>query len=267
MMPSKHGGGKRSAGSPGKRAARRIAPKRRAAADWPTLAERRGVASFEYNGSSVFLRAGVEQVAAALKARRKARIWRRDVFGQPVTIAEQCFFVFRLRGHRWTQVIARDQAEGDAVLALVRARRAGKRPARVTAARQAQLANLKEADAQALSAALSTPAIFYGVGDTAVALDYVLFENGRAVERLRTGEAYGDVEFSSDLRKVRAAGLRDVERFVDAFFRSQDALEPGWNLGTLVGRYRPDAGDEVVVNDPDEGFWPNAYERVDFLAV
>src|SRR5438105_656350 len=73
------------------------------------LSKLRGVASFDYDGSSALVRADVEEVARSFNELRDAKSWQQNVVGQKVELTEQCFFVFRLNGHSWTNIIGRDR--------------------------------------------------------------------------------------------------------------------------------------------------------------
>src|SRR3954468_20966338 len=91
--------------SPAKRLARaKKAPKR----ILPDISKMRGVANFYYDNTLVLVKADVESVARELHAVRKGKKWDKEALDKPVTLSSQCFIVFRLRGHTWSEIVARD---------------------------------------------------------------------------------------------------------------------------------------------------------------
>src|SRR5258708_5223063 len=63
----------------------------------------RGIWLIDYNNCLALVRAPVEDVCQSLED-RTAR-WERDVLGGEVVVAEEALFVFRVRGHAWTEVL------------------------------------------------------------------------------------------------------------------------------------------------------------------
>src|SRR5436189_5091151 len=66
------------------------------------LEEMRGVASFDTNELLVFVRAAVEEAAAAFQRLRKLKTWIKKAGGKTVTVTEPSYVVYRLKGHIWT---------------------------------------------------------------------------------------------------------------------------------------------------------------------
>jgi hypothetical protein len=214
--------------------------------DEPSPAEMRGVVSFDYDGISVHVRADVEPVARALSEVRGARVWEQDVIGREVALGEQCFVVFRLNGHTWTHVLARDRH---------------RRSVGESASAYRRLRDLDAEDARALSEQLGTRAIYYGVSDTALALVYHVYDGGALVERLETGEGYDIDVWESTLHAVQADQIEDVEEWVDGLFREFDALEPGMHFTHFAGYILHKPGDTIPFSDP-----LGLCERLDFVA-
>ena len=121
----------------------------------------------------------------ALSRYRKARLVEKDIVNREVTLVEQCFFIFRLRGHKWTQIIARDRLIIDLMMNMDFSQPDFKR--RVEEARKLEL---NKKDAKMMSVQLSTRALFYGISDTSCALNYELYEKGKLIEQLETGVGY-----------------------------------------------------------------------------
>jgi hypothetical protein len=149
---------------------------------------KRGVHSIERNGHAIHVRATVEETAAMLA--RSAVRWEQDVLDKPVNPRDRNLLVFRLRGHSWSIVVD----DG--------------------------------ADAQALSQALQTDVIDYAVTDTFGAIGYTLFEKGERIETF-SGSEDGSNKFRSTLRSVPRRARKNIWNWVDEFFRSRDAFEPG----------------------------------------
>jgi hypothetical protein len=228
MAKAKPGQGPKKRGT-GKRSSRK-------APSVPPIAECRGVASFDTNEILLLVRAPVEQVAAAFRDLRGLATWAPNAQVQTVTVSDPCYLVYRLEGHPWTII---DLYHGSGGYPEAR-------------------------DAEALSAALGTTAIYYGNSDTAGATGYELFENGQRLERF---EFYEEIEFESKLRRVEhPEDMDDVYAFVDAFLRAQDALAPGWSAYLGGWCHRP--GQEVRLNlDLGEDGGRRVVERLDFLGA
>ncbi|WP_425397377.1 hypothetical protein [Aeoliella sp.] len=225
------------------------------------LATMRGVGSFEYNGSSVFVDADVEAVSAALAQHRGASAPEVDVAGREVELTKQCFFVFRFAGHRWSQVIGRE-SYSDAMNPFMGG-------SFDPEALKAELAtHLNKDDAVALSKQLGTKVLYYQVSDTAGALGYTLYDNGNEIEHLEVGENYDEegesedmLEFSSASGESGPADEGEAYDWVDALFKRLDCFEPGVAFKHFVGYIQHKPGDKVTINDPEGQF-----ERVDFVA-
>jgi len=203
---------------------------RRKAATPPPVSELRGVVSFDTNEILALVLAPVEQVAEAFRKRRKAKTWAKNVGGKTVTVADPSFVVYRLKGHPWTIL---DCYHGRGT-------------------------SLQPADAQALSKALKTKAIFYGNSDTAGVTLCDLFDKGKRLEHFEYDEG---VEFESAIRDIEPPdGPDDIYAFVDAFLREQDALAPG--ISTYLGGWAAKPGDKVTL-DLLAADW---VERVDWVA-
>jgi len=229
------------------------------------LSDMRGVTSFEYNGKSVFVKADVEAVSAALAKHRRASLRKTDIAGKPVELAKQCFFVFRFAGHTWSQIIGRDPFldSEDGANPFAGGFDVEKLNAIVAT-------HLNEDDAKAISSELKTTALYYFIGDTSFAIGYSLFESGELVEKLDAGEAYdeegNDLEPSfSWYSKTGESGPADARAAMsraEALFKRLDALEPGLNFQWLVGYVMHRPGDEVTVSNQRGDF-----ERIDFVVI
>lgn len=226
-----------------------------------SFTEMRGVCSFEYNGTTIFVKAKVEDVACSLSEERNANLWQQNIIDQEVELAEQCFFVFRFNGHTWTNIIARDHL----VVELLISEEA-KQLSRETLQQRIQQARsleLNKDDARLLSMRLKTRAIYYGVSDTARALSYRIYENGELLERLVTGEGYEILEWESTLHDVSAEQIgEDVEGWIEQLFRENDALEPSMSFMYWVGYVMHRSGHKITTSDAE-----NTLERADFVAL
>ena len=227
------------------------------------LSAMRGVATFEYNGKSVFVKADVESVSAALARHRMASQRRTDIAMQPVELTHQCFFVFRLAGHTWTQIIGRDSYLEEGANPFTGGFDLEKLKA-------AMAAHVNEDDAKALSIELGTTALYYFVGDTSYAVGYSLFEKGELIEKLNAGDTFNeegdDLEPMCDWHSnTGAAGPADADAampWAEALFHRLDAFEPGISFKMLVGYVMHKPGDEVTIgNERGE------LERIDFVAL
>ena len=151
----------------------------------------------DFNRKIVLVRAPVEDVARAL-ATAGVR-WEKDVLGRRVVLGKRAALVFRLRGHEWTGVVS----------ALLR-----------------EWPPIDSDWKEAISARLRTSVSDYYLGDTAGVRGYTLYRKGEKQEEL-SAEDGKVVRFSSKLRKVRAAEIKDADGFIDEFFRTQDAVDAG----------------------------------------
>src|SRR5215468_239252 len=136
----------------------------------------RGSWTTDYNNSLTLIRAPIDHVVDAL-ANRTER-WERDVLGRDIVLGEQGgAFVFRLRGHTWTEVVLEP------------------------------LKPIWSLGEQALSRLLKTRVIPYSVSDTSGSIGYRLYENGELLEELSALEGVSDERanrFSSKLRDLRS---------------------------------------------------------------
>ena len=195
----------------------------------PPVSELRGVVSFDTNEILALVLAPVAPVAEAFRKRRKAKTWTKNVGGRAVTVADPSFVVYRLKGHPWTIL---DCYHGRGT-------------------------SLQPADAQGLSKALKTKAIFYGHSDTAGVTLYDLFDKGKRLEHFEYDEG---VEFESAIRDIEPPDGPDIEAFVDAFLREQDALAPG--ISTYLGGWAAKPGDKMTL----DSLAADGVERADWVA-
>lgn len=212
-----------------------VAPEEDKLEEWEKPTERRrGVISFAGNHQAMLVRGDVGDVARAYAELRNATTWIEDIRGLEVELPAVCFVVFRHRGHVWTEIDGRP-VEDFTVMAAE--------------------SNRRPRDTRALSARLDTQAIDFAVSDTAGYYGYKLFEGGELIEKLECCE---ENEFASK-RGRKEPKWRDVEEFIDAFFREQDAWVSGSGFATFAG-YGHQTGDRVELRRPDE------VERFDFIA-
>lgn len=198
--------------------------------DYKSLAERRGVCSLDYNGTTVFVKADVEDVARSLRGHRGTYQWHKNIVNREVELSHQCFFVFRFNGHSWTTIIARN--------------------------------SLGNEDARIISLALQTRSIYYSIRDT-VALGYSIYENGELLETLETSECYESIEWKSSIHypnKERIGIDTSVHKWLDLLFRKNDLLEPGMTFMYFIGYVIHKPGHKVTIRDPE-----NTIERIDFV--
>ncbi len=174
--------------------------------EWEKPTEkRRGVISFERYGWTMLVRGGVAEVAEAYAELRQARVWIEDIDNSEVETAVPAFVVFRHRGHTWTAIDFWDG--GDFAVMSAEFRR-------------------RPRDLETLSARLDTPAIEFSMDDTSGYYGYRFFDGGELIEKL---EYVDQVDFVSQ-RGRDAPKPGNVEEFIDAFFREQDA----WFSGHVV---------------------------------
>ena len=207
---------------------------------------RRGFETIDYNNSCVLIRASIDEVGNALADR--AERWEQNVLGKEIVVDKEGAFIFRLRGHSWTEVVIEPFPP--------------------------------ETWEQELSSRLATSVISYAVSDTTGSIGYRLYEKGELLEQLDatdngSGGADSDTRFSSRLRSLKRGDMKDIWRFTEKFLVDQDAFEPGINFTYFLGRksYRP--GDRIMVVNP--GFTlvtgqqsvvsTPPIERVDYLAL
>jgi hypothetical protein len=197
------------------------------------LSELRGVVSFDYNNSLVLVQASVDVVSQTFAQMRGAAILQSNVAEREVELARQCFLLFRLKGHPWTQILDKESSWN----------------------------GLGEEDAERLSRVLKVKAIFYGISDTALASVYRLYDSGRLMERYDSDEN-GITAFDSLLRKLTLNDIKDEEEWVHTFFKDQDALEPGLRFQYLVGHVLNEPGDRISL----EGL-ARDFEQVAYIAL
>jgi hypothetical protein len=181
---------------------------------------RRGAYTIDYNNTLALIRASIDEVARDL-AGQTGR-WDQDVLGKEIAVGEEGAFIFRLRGHVWTEAVAEPWKAG-----------------------------LE----QALSSHLATRVISYTVSDTVGAIGYSLYERGELLEELAAtdngrGRASSDTIFSSRLRSPQQDEIDNIWRFAEEFLIAQDAYEPGIEFRDFFGRqsYRP--GERLKVVNP-----------------
>src|SRR5437016_1480662 len=139
----------------------------------------RGSWTTDYNNSLTLIRAPIDDVVRALTDWTER--WEKDALGRDIVLGEQGgAFVFRLRGHTWTEaVLERFKPIRRFVWSLPE---------------------------QALSQRLNTCVISYSVSDTSGYIGYRLYESGELLEELSVLEDGSDERantFSSRLRDLK----------------------------------------------------------------
>ena len=219
----------------------------------------RGIGSFSYSVRTILCRSDVNSVAQVITDMREAKSWQQNVVGQVVELTEQCFVVFRLTSHQWTQIIGRDRVDIDSF-------QAGAFEDLSTEAIVKKLKNIdqnihvNENDAEILSEFLETHSIFFNISSTADSLRYNFYLNGNLLEKLKTTDWYSIPDLESSLRSIEVKQVGDTRQWVDKFFREQDAYIPDWNFTDFAGYFRHKPGDKIVMPDGD-------FERLDFIAL
>jgi hypothetical protein len=174
----------------------------------------RGSWTTDYNNSLTLIRAPIDNVVDALADRTER--WERDVLGRDILLGEQGgAFVFRLRGHTWTE----------AVLEFFK-----------------PIWSLVE---RALSRLLNTRVIGYSVSDTSGSIGYDLYENRKLLEKLSaleggSDELEGSNSFSSSLRDLKRDDITNIWAFTRQFLVDQDAFDPGIDFAYFLGAWRAD---------------------------
>jgi hypothetical protein len=210
------------------------------------LENRRGFETTDYNNSLVLIRASIDEVGNALADRTER--WEQNVLGKEIIVNEQGAFIFRLRGHNWTEVVIEPFPAGPWE--------------------------------QELSSRLATSVISYAVSDTTGSIGYRLYEKGELLEQLDatdngSGGPDNDTRFSSRLRSLKRGDMKDIWRFTEKFLVDQDAFEPGINFTYFLGRQRYRPGDRLMVGNPGFTLVTGQQsvvsippiERVDYLAL
>ena len=208
---------------------------------------RRGVFTTDYNNSVILIRASIDAVAYALAERTER--WERDVLGREIVLGGESAFVFRLRGHAWTELIVE----------------------------RLKPSLLVDPGEQGLSRRLATPVIGYSVSDTSGAIGYDLYDNGELLEKFfaMEGDDSADNMLWSRRRDLKLSDVSNIWDFAQTFLIEQDAFDPGIDFDYFVDRrpYRP--GERVTVVNP--GFTlvlgserltsTPPIERIDYLAL
>jgi hypothetical protein len=196
-----------------------------------SIAEWRGVGSFDTNEILVLVPQPVDVVAAAFQKHRKLKTRVADAAGKAVTVRDPSYVIYRLKGHNWTII--------DSYQSM------GRYP--------------DAADAEALSKALKCRTIYYANSDTAGATGYDLFEDGKRVEHLECCEG---LEFESSVRRVEGPNDGpDIYPFVERFMKDQDALAPSWSVYFGAICHKP--GNKVKL----DFFRADEVERVDYVSA
>jgi hypothetical protein len=201
-----------------KKAVKKPATRKKAKTRAPTLPDitkMRGVPTFDLEESVLLVRASCDQVAEALKKRKKLKKRIRNAAGKTITIAGDCYFVYQLRGHPWV------------IVSVFWGGCAG------------------QDDGKGLSKALATRAIYFGNSDTSCVTQYEVYENGNQVEYF---DDFNGIKFHSKLRDVAPPeDGPDVYDFVDAFIREQDAFIP-YHSALLFEGWRYKRGDTIKLD-------------------
>jgi len=183
-------------------------------APWGTPWESmRGFWTTDYNNSLTLIRAPIDQVVDALADRTER--WERDVLDRDIVLGEQGgAFVFRLRGHTWTEAVLE------------------------------QLKPIWSLREQVLSQLLKTRVIDYSVSDTSGSIGYSLYEHGELLEKLSALEGGSDMPeanmFSSSLRHLKRDDIPNIWAFTRQFLVDQDAFDPGIDFEYFLGAWRAD---------------------------
>jgi hypothetical protein len=212
----------------------------------------RGSRTTDYNNSLTLIHGPIDHVVDALAGRTDR--WERDVLGREIVLGEQGgAFVFRLRGHTWTEVVLEP------------------------------LKPIWSIGEQALSRLLKTRVMRYSVSDTSGYIGYSLYENGELLEKLSALEGGSDVPeantFSSSLRDLKRDDISNIWAFTRQFLVDHDAFDPGIDFTYFLGAWRADRplspGDRQRVVNPGFTFIKSdgpvvsvpPIERIDYLAL
>jgi hypothetical protein len=212
----------------------------------------RGSWTTDYNNSLTLIRASIDHVVDAL-ADRTERL-ERDVLGREIVLGEQGgAFVFRLRGHTWTEAVLEPLKPNWSI------------------------------GEQALSRLLKTRVISYSVSDTSGYIGYRLYESGVLLEKLSALEGGSDVPeantFSSSLRDLKRDDISNIWAFTQQFLVDQDAFDPGIDFAYFVGAWRAlrphSPGSRLRIVNPGFTFVTGSdcvvnippIERIDYLAL
>ncbi|MFO0960185.1 MAG: Imm31 family immunity protein [Isosphaeraceae bacterium] len=182
----------------------------------------------QYNQFIVLARAPVEKVAEILA--EDAELWERDVLSREVVMEPDSAFVFRLRGHPWSIILAWTYA-------------------------RTPFGRKDEAWEKALSNRLGQPVITYGISDSCGSIGYSLFVDGEVIEDFDAQDCGNrpDPErsyFRSGRREVDLMQIEDIYEFVRRFFVEEDAFDPGIEFEYFFGLRLPKAGERAMVQNP-----------------
>ncbi|MGL6096437.1 MAG: hypothetical protein ACRC7O_11650 [Fimbriiglobus sp.] len=189
--------------------------------------------SFEGHLVSTLVLADVDAVAAAVVGLVPGAVWQPFAAGRELELRPRSYLVVRYAGRRWTTVLAwHAWHPGDWD---------------------------HSAEARALSKSLNTKVIAYSCADSAGEYQYDLFRRGKRIEQWRVGE---ESEFRSTFRDEVWAEEGDPYTYLDAFFRDQQAYEPGWSFDDYFAQTTgASAVGQRVVPNTDE-----TVERLDWVA-
>jgi hypothetical protein len=207
--------------------------------------KRRGAYTTDYNNTLALIQGSVEDVASAIAG--ETGRWDQNVLDKEIVVSEEGAFIFRLRAHVWTEVVA-----------------------------EPWKAHLE----QALSSRLATRVISYTVSDTVGAIGYSLYEKGELLEEFAatdngSGQASSDTTFSSRLRPPKQNEIDNIWHFSEEFLIAQDAYEPGIEFRHFFDRQRYRPGERLKVVNPgivragrnEQPVNLPPIERVDYVAL
>ena len=211
-----------------------MAKKRRGKFRPVSVADMRGVETFETNDTLLLARGGVEEVAKAFAAQKRLKRWHRDALGKTIAVADPSYFVLRLTGHDWSMITAC----------------------------VCNMANfLRASEAKALSKVLKGKVIFFGNSDTGSVTEYELFDAGKNLEHFR---CFQDVEFTSSIRDdAPPEDGPEIYDFVDALVREQGAFAPACSIHFQSGWLTK--GQKFTLAAQDE-ILDESIERIDYLS-
>jgi hypothetical protein len=189
---------------------------------------KRGLETTHYNNALVLVRAPVEEVAKALSSR--AQSWEPNALGREVVVGKEAAFVFRLKGHTWTEVLCQYDFRGPPAVGLHWE--------------------------QSLSLALKTRVIAYYVSGTTSSTGYELYERGElvetftAVENNNGGPAVGQSEFFSSVRNTQLKDIKSIWTFTRRLFLDEDAFDPGFEDRYFFEHRHRQPGERAMVVNP-----------------
>ncbi|MBI1851965.1 MAG: hypothetical protein HYR85_16630 [Planctomycetes bacterium] len=212
----------------------------------------RGIESIDYNNGLELIKASVEEVSLALAPLTFQ--WLCEALGRDVIWQPSGTFVFRLAGHKWTELL-----EPSTYPRLRPDERLG----------------------QSLSRVLSTEVLTYSVSDTCGSIGYQLWNCGESLESFYAeddGESRpraATAEFASKLRPAAIEGIQDIWHHVHDVFLRLDACEPGFAIDYFLGHELPKPGAQAKVRNPgvtmnfsgDLVMSTPEFERVDYVVL